>query len=234
VVSPVSAPAPTEEILVIGAGIAGLTLAHGLKQAGFRVAIFERDESPTARDQGYRIHLDGAANMALRACLPPEVYDLFLTLSEPLGRAFSYLDERKRELGVFANTPPGIAPDDGPRALSRFTLRQLLLTGLAAEIRFGKTCTRIATTPTTATAHFADGTAHAGALLIGADGTGSKVAQSLLGDAAPGPTAAVAVIGRLTTTPAVRALLPEGRFERIGIMLGLLQTLVTPGAIVPA
>lgn len=57
-------------------------------------------------------------------------------------------------------------------------------------------------------------------MLIGADGTGSKVAQSLLCDAAPSPTAAVAVIGRLTTTPAVRALLPEGRFERIGIMLG--------------
>ena len=45
-------------VAIIGGGIGGLCLAQGLKQAGVSVAVYERDRTPTARLQGFRIHID--------------------------------------------------------------------------------------------------------------------------------------------------------------------------------
>jgi 2-polyprenyl-6-methoxyphenol hydroxylase-like FAD-dependent oxidoreductase len=78
---------PEQSLLIAGAGIGGLTLAHGLTTAGQRLRIFERDPGPQARDQGYRLHLHGEAVAALRRCLRPEAFDVFWQLSEPLGHA---------------------------------------------------------------------------------------------------------------------------------------------------
>ncbi len=47
-----------QRILIVGAGLGGLCLANGLKRSGFRVAVFERDEIPHARGQGYRLTID--------------------------------------------------------------------------------------------------------------------------------------------------------------------------------
>ena len=44
-------------ILIVGAGLSGLSLAQGLVKSGFNVTVFERDESPTSREQGYRISI---------------------------------------------------------------------------------------------------------------------------------------------------------------------------------
>ena len=46
------------DVAVIGGGIGGLCLAHGLKNAGVAVRVYERDPSGTARTQGFRIHID--------------------------------------------------------------------------------------------------------------------------------------------------------------------------------
>jgi len=45
------------KILIIGAGLGGLALAQGLVKAGFHATVFERDESPASRPQGYRISI---------------------------------------------------------------------------------------------------------------------------------------------------------------------------------
>jgi flavin-dependent dehydrogenase len=44
-------------VLIIGAGLGGLTLAQGLRKKGISFDIFERDESPDARQQGWAIGL---------------------------------------------------------------------------------------------------------------------------------------------------------------------------------
>ena len=42
-------------VIIIGAGTGGLALAHGLKQAGIAVAVYERDQA---------LHLKGPAGTA--------------------------------------------------------------------------------------------------------------------------------------------------------------------------
>lgn len=60
-------------ILVIGAGLVGLTLAQGLKKRGFAFKIFDRDASLDERPAGWGITLHWSLP-ALEACLPPEVF----------------------------------------------------------------------------------------------------------------------------------------------------------------
>jgi len=57
-------------ILVIGGGIGGLCLAHGLRRADISVAVCERTRARTDWLQGYRIHISPHGARALQACLP--------------------------------------------------------------------------------------------------------------------------------------------------------------------
>ena len=67
-------------IAVAGGGLGGLALAQGLLRAGADVTVYERDASLVTRRQGYRLHLDARAGLALDATLPPESFALFQAL----------------------------------------------------------------------------------------------------------------------------------------------------------
>jgi len=49
--------AKSPHVLIIGAGIGGLTLAQCLRKQGVSFEVFERDASPDARGQGWAIGL---------------------------------------------------------------------------------------------------------------------------------------------------------------------------------
>ena len=68
-------------VAVAGGGLGGLCLAQGLLRAGADVTVYERDASLAARRQGYRLHVDARAGLALQACLPPESLALFQAAS---------------------------------------------------------------------------------------------------------------------------------------------------------
>jgi 2-polyprenyl-6-methoxyphenol hydroxylase-like FAD-dependent oxidoreductase len=53
-------------IIVIGGGIGGLCLAQGLRRVGIDVAVYERDTTPAARSQGYRLNIEPVGSRALR------------------------------------------------------------------------------------------------------------------------------------------------------------------------
>jgi 2-polyprenyl-6-methoxyphenol hydroxylase-like FAD-dependent oxidoreductase len=57
-------------VAVVGAGLGGLCLAQGLRREGVDVTVYERDASLEGRRQGYRLHLDARAGVALARCLP--------------------------------------------------------------------------------------------------------------------------------------------------------------------
>ena len=50
-----SATTKSPHVLILGAGLAGLTFAQGLRKLGISYEIFERDESAQSRSQGWAI-----------------------------------------------------------------------------------------------------------------------------------------------------------------------------------
>lgn len=60
--------------LYIGAGIAGLTLAQALRRHRVPCTVFERDECPEARNQGWGVSIHSTLT-TWEAHLLPEIYD---------------------------------------------------------------------------------------------------------------------------------------------------------------
>lgn len=203
-------------VLIIGAGIGGLCLAQGLRQAGISAAVYERDRTPTDRLQGYRIHINPAGSRALHACLPPHLYDVFAATCGRSNRGFSFLSEQLEELLFLGadDLPAAHDPVESHKSVSRLTLRQVLLAGLEDAVHFDKTFTRYAETPDgQVVALFADGATASGDLLVGADGGSSRVRRQLLPHAERIDTGVLGIAAKVPLTDEVRALLPPRLFD---------------------
>jgi len=81
---------------VAGAGLGGLCLAQGLLRAGADVTVYEREASLATRRQGYRLHLDARAGLALAAALPPESFARFQATCAQPSRHLTVATERLR------------------------------------------------------------------------------------------------------------------------------------------
>lgn len=198
-------------ILIVGAGVGGLTLAHALRGAGFDVAVYERDPSARIRTQGYRIHIDGDGNEALAACLPAEVLDLVVRGSGRNGDRVAGYTHRLQEL--FAQTFP-LSGDDQITNVDRQVFRQGLLTGLDDVIHFGRPVAgfeRLDSGRVAAT--FEDGDRTEGDLLVGADGVHSVVRRQLLPHATVNDLGVRCLYGRMPLTEETAGLVPDD-FDR--------------------
>lgn len=71
-------------VVIIGAGIGGLTLAQALRRTGVDVAVHDRDPAAEATG-GYRLHLDERACAALQRHLAPEHYQVLSDAEVALG-----------------------------------------------------------------------------------------------------------------------------------------------------
>ncbi|MFC9688239.1 FAD-dependent oxidoreductase [Kribbella sp. NPDC056951] len=164
-------------VMVVGAGLGGLTLAQGLRRAGIDVAVYERDGAD-GRPQGVSLHFDDRGAAALRACLPPAHLAMAeATMGAPRGQALA-LSEVDGELVVVGNRVlDGTAGRVRPgRQVSRRLLRVVLLAGLEDVVRFGAKFTHFEQRPDgTVQAWFADGSTDTADVLVGADGIGSGV-----------------------------------------------------------
>jgi salicylate hydroxylase len=200
-------------ILVIGGGIGGLCLAHGLRRAGVSVAVYERTRTRTDWLQGYRIHISPHGAAALHACLPPARWEAFVTTAGKPSAGFAFCTEQLRDLlflprGLLAGEEVG--PERSHHSVSRITLRHVLLDGLDDVVHLGQEFTRYEQAPNgQVTAFFADGTTATGDVLVGADGANSRVRQQYLPQAHRVDTGVVAVAGKLPLTDETRAWLPD-------------------------
>ncbi|WP_213773070.1 NAD(P)/FAD-dependent oxidoreductase [Bradyrhizobium sp. dw_78] len=176
---------PGFQVLIIGAGLGGLTLAQSLRRAGIGFQIFERDPSPFDRPQGYRLHLDADAINAAKEVLGSELHTVFEATSQ---RTQPFTTILRTDLTVMKRLPTddehgeGVWPaqHDGPPAhanVDRATLRQILLAGLDDAIHYGKALDRYESTIDGVVAHFTDGTTARGHVLVGADGVRSPVCR---------------------------------------------------------
>jgi salicylate hydroxylase len=205
-------------VIIIGGGIGGLCLAQRLKQADISVAVYERDQSRTARLQGYRIHINPQGSRALYESLPPHLYEIFLATCGKSGKGFNFLTEQLQELLFIGVDDMGNAPEPGPidshKSVSRFTLRQVLLAGMEDIVHFNKQFTRYEETPDgNFVAFFEDGTSASCDVLVGADGGQSRVRKQFLPQARRIDTGYRAIQGKTLLTDEVRSLLPKRLFD---------------------
>jgi 2-polyprenyl-6-methoxyphenol hydroxylase-like FAD-dependent oxidoreductase len=202
------------QVAIIGGGMGGLCLANGLKKAGIGVAVYERDQSPDARPQGYRIHLNPQGSTALYACLPPHLWDLFRSTGGDFSQGFSIVTQQLHELLNLARPQARVGgPEDTiarHRSISRITLRRILLAGLDHKVHFNKRFLRYEETSDGAIrAHFEDGGSAEADLLVAADGVNSGVRKQYLPHAEPIDTGVVGIGGTLPLTDGVMALAPH-------------------------
>lgn len=169
----------TTPVVIIGAGLGGLTLARVLHVHGIAARVYEEEPSPTARSQGGMLDIhDYNGQRALQAAgLTDEFRGLILE-----GRqAMRVLDPRGTVLLDEADDGTGGRPE-----VQRGELREILLDSLpAGTVHWGHKVDSVRSAgPGRHLVAFADGTTLDTPLLIGADGAWSRV-RPLLSDATP-------------------------------------------------
>ena len=192
-------------ILIIGAGLAGLGLAQGLKQAQIPFHVFERDTSAGFRAQGYRIRMgpDGAG--AVKRLLPEHLWNAYEAMAAEVVHGGHQLDVETGEESAWMGGrrgPPGPPPGMDGRAynVDRAVLRDLLLLGLEGNVSFGKKLEKFEVVESAVVLYFADGTSERGGLLVGADGVRSVVRKQLLPGMVVLDTEGRAVFGKTVLT----------------------------------
>ncbi len=233
-------------VAIIGAGIGGLCLAQNLKKAGISVVVYERDESRTARLQGYRIHINPDGSRALYESLPPRLWEIFLATCGKVSRGgISFATEQLKEL-LFVGVEDIVGtrlddPVDSHKSVSRFTLRQVLLTGLEDVVHFNKRFSHYEETDDGKfIACFEDGTTASCDVLVGADGSNSRVRKQFLPHAPRIETSVWAIQGKTILTDEIKSLLPKRLYDgpvsvvapnSYGLFIALQQFQHKPGEI---
>lgn len=171
---------PTDRVLIVGAGVAGLAVARALHRRNIPALVLERRSGPG--DAGLAINLPGNA---IRALAELGLADALAGAGTAI-RHRSYRTERDRTLfgideGAFWDA------DTQPRCMRRADLLHLLRLGLPDEtVREDCGVSAIRQDETGVIVELADGTSERGSLLVGADGVRSTVRRALFGETALG------------------------------------------------
>jgi 2-polyprenyl-6-methoxyphenol hydroxylase-like FAD-dependent oxidoreductase len=198
-------PVEHVRVAVIGGGIGGLTLAQGLRKYGIESRVFEKAKARTDYVQGFRLGVRDRGLQALAYCLPERLYQAVL---ETAGRAPAEalrLDEHLEPIAAGDNPWPNRGDGHRQISLSRITLRQVLLDGLDGVVRYGTAFSHYDENPDgTVTANFEDGGAVRCDVLIGADGSHSRVRRQFLPHVGSYDTGVRRLAGKIAVEAAAR------------------------------
>ena len=227
-------------VAVAGGGLGGLALARGLLRTGADVTVYERDASLVTRRQGYRLHLDARAGLALDALLPPESFALFQATCAQPSRRLTVTTERLRVRREQVADNRGVdpyAPGTLSTSVDRQTFREVLAAGLDGRIAFGHELARHEAGADSVRLYFADGQEAGADVLVGADGVGSAVRRQYLPAASPADGGARCIYGKTPLDPdaALPAVLEDGFTAvvggRIGMAIGVVRFRTPPQAL---
>ncbi|KAL6233627.1 hypothetical protein BDW75DRAFT_241855 [Aspergillus navahoensis] len=174
-----------DPVLIVGAGIVGLTLGQALKQRNIPFEIYERDPQPDSRGQGWAITLHWALQY-IQALLPDETLQRIQdTQVDP--------DVARNDNGnfLFINLATGeprfkIPPSKRWR-VNREKMRRALLAGIEEHVHWGKRVDGVSFTddgrPQLLLRNGGEQGYVAGKLVVGTEGSRSTVRRVLRPDA---------------------------------------------------
>ena len=171
-------------VAIVGAGPGGLVAANILERAGWRVRVFDADESAYVRDQGGTLDLhpeDGQLALAKAGLL-----DTFVAVARYEDQGNRIVDYASAE--VLRDVVPPLGAGDRPE-IDRARLRDLLLAPLREEtVCWGASVEQVSTLLDGRHAlRLRTGDVESFDVVIGADGAWSRV-RSALSDAQPAYT----------------------------------------------
>jgi 2-polyprenyl-6-methoxyphenol hydroxylase-like FAD-dependent oxidoreductase len=216
-------------VLIVGGGIGGLCLAQGLKKHGVPFTVFERDPTPDYRPQGYRLRINSDGYDALEAALSEELMVAFLQSNAAFEPGFVFHDPVTGERTV--RKAPPVAPRGShhqqsttvPRAFAtdRATLRAVLRARLTPEeLRYDMGFKAYTLQPNDegVLAEFDNGEVVRGTLLVGADGTNSRVRKQFLPEHRVMDTDGRAIFGKTLLTPEFEAVFPKDALSKTALV----------------
>lgn len=168
------------KIIIVGAGMGGLTAALALRQAGYAIEIFDRVPALLPAGAGVSLWSNGVKVLD-RLGLGP-------ALAAVGGRMerICHRDQQGVVLNDFSLQPLVEAVGERPYPVTRTDLQSLLLEALGSGVvQLGAECVGIEQDESSATALFADGRRVRGDLIVAADGTHSALRASVLGQVVP-------------------------------------------------
>jgi flavin-dependent dehydrogenase len=97
----------SKPIIIIGAGLVGLTLTQALKKSGHSFQIYDRDGALGERPAGWGITMHWALP-ALAACLPAEVFAMIPSMEvDPVeGAKGLFLTRHVTALDIYTDSRP--------------------------------------------------------------------------------------------------------------------------------
>lgn len=201
-----------DDILIIGAGVAGLVLAQGLKHRGIPFRLFERDSGVIAntKSQGYRFRAVDNALAALERTLSPELWHILKDTVPSKGEPKLML------LDAISGKHLRTMPTEGTIswAFDRPWLRTVLSVGIENDIHTGKAFEKYELLEgDRVKVYFGDGSSTVGRMLVAADGVRSRVRRQFLPDFKLLDVERMCIWGRTPLTPDF-----ESRFARPDIM----------------
>ncbi|KAK3681666.1 hypothetical protein B0T22DRAFT_522863 [Podospora appendiculata] len=172
--------AQEHHVLVIGAGITGLLIAQGLKKAGIKFSIFEKEKSMNYRSNEWTMAIHWSLPL-LKMLLPEEVFAKMdiIACNPTLGVHSGLYPIINGDTGELIT---GVPYENGLR-VPRSKMRALASEGI--DVQYGKVLSDVAFNESGrgVIATFTDGTVVSGTMIVGSDGPRSTVREFAMGSA---------------------------------------------------
>ncbi|MFK8184923.1 MAG: FAD-dependent urate hydroxylase HpxO [Phormidesmis sp.] len=181
------------KVVIIGAGMGGLTTAIAMQKAGYEVEVYDRVRELRPAGAGISLWSNGV-KVLNQLGLGEKIAQIGGQMEQ-----MAYYSKSGSQLTRFSLLPLIERVGQVPYPVTRTALQKMLLDAVGAEhVRLNKRCVAIEQTPESAAVIFEDGDRAQGDLVVGADGTHSMVRPYVLSQSGLGQSDLDSGLGQST------------------------------------